>query len=75
MISPVWLAFGTGFVMGIIIGLITMGVFSMLTLEKLKDEMSTLYGEKEALTDIVMELENKPKPKPRKYRKRDVGLN
>jgi len=64
MINPIWLAFFCGIIIGVIMGGLSMGLFTIKSMERKNRLIDNLIEDKK-----VLESGYKPKkPPPRKYR-------
>jgi cytochrome oxidase assembly protein ShyY1 len=73
MIETVWIAFGCGTIIGVILGGLSMGLWTLQRAEEKNDEIDRLRTTRHLLKEEIFRLEKnyKPrKPQPRKNRKK-----
>tara|TARA_B100000287_G_C20424230_1_gene698802 strand:- start:125 stop:370 length:246 start_codon:yes stop_codon:yes gene_type:complete len=71
MIEQVWLAFGSGTIIGVILGALSMGLWTLQRAEEKNNEIDRLRTTRQLLKEEIFRLEKnyKPrKPHPRKRR-------
>ncbi len=72
MIETTWIAFGCGTIIGVILGGLSMGLFTLKAAEDKNDEIDRLRATRQLLKEEIFRIEKnyKPrKPQPRKRRK------
>ena len=72
MIEQVWLAFGSGTIIGVILGALSMGLWTLQRAEEKNNEIDRLRTTRQLLKEEIFRLEKnyKPrKPQPRRKRK------
>ncbi len=71
MIEQVWLAFGCGTIIGVILGALSMGLWTLQNAEAKNDEIDRLRTTRQLLKEEIFRLERNYKPrKPQPRRKR-----
>lgn len=75
MIEQVWLAFGCGTIIGVILGGLSMGLWTLKNAEAKNDEIDRLRTTRQLLKEEIFRLEKnykprKPQPRNKRYKQK-----
>ena len=75
MIEQVWIAFGCGTIIGVILGGLSMGLWTLQRAEEKNDEIDRLRTTRQLLKEEIFRLEKdykprKPLPRRKKYKQK-----